>query len=69
MVFLYIDFTQEGENKRMAYNIAQNTENPLSSKLTEAMEDEDTIFAKAFEKCLTDLANEVYHHESGRRPY
>lgn len=39
---------------------ADNNPRPTVSDITEIVEDEDTIYAKAFQKCLTELANEVY---------
>ncbi len=44
----------------MFYNTTQHTQNSNAPELMEAMEDEDTLFSKAFEQCLTDLAGEVY---------
>lgn len=37
-----------------------NRPRPAEGDATEIIEDEDTIYAKAFQKCLTNLANEVY---------
>ncbi len=45
------------------YNDQDAVTAPRSSEANETMEimeDEDTIYAKAFQKCLTDLAGEVY---------
>lgn len=39
---------------------ANNNPRSAESDITKITEDEDTIYAKAFEKCLTDLAAEVY---------
>ncbi len=39
---------------------AENRPRPAECDITEIVEDEDTIYAKAFQKCLTELANEVY---------
>ncbi len=39
---------------------ANNDPRSAESDTTKITEDEDTIYAKAFEKCLTDLAAEVY---------
>lgn len=45
----------------MPYNTVQNKNGKTSIGSTAAeLDREDTLFAKAFEKCLTDLANEVY---------
>lgn len=44
----------------MEYNANNNKETSCPVKPTEITEDEDTIYAKAFQKCLTDLANDVY---------
>ncbi len=44
----------------MQHNTVPNTVNLCSTELAEMIEDEDTLFAKAFEQCLTDLASEVY---------
>lgn len=45
----------------MPYNTVQNKngKTPIGSTAAK-LDREDTLFAKAFEKCLTDLANEVY---------
>ena len=45
----------------MPYNTVQNgnEKSPIGNTSTE-LDREDMLFANAFEKCLTDLANEVY---------
>lgn len=37
-----------------------NRAHPAENDMTEITEKEDTVYAKAFQKCLDDLANEVY---------
>lgn len=37
-----------------------NRSHPAENDMTEITEKEDTVYAKAFQKCLNDPANEVY---------
>lgn len=40
--------------------VAESRSRPAESDIKAITEDEDTLYAKAFEKCLTELAAEVY---------
>lgn len=40
--------------------VAEKKPRPAESDMKGIIEDEDTLYAKAFEKCLAELAAEVY---------
>ena len=41
-------------------SVAEKKPHPAESDMKGITEEEDTLYAKAFEKCLTELAAEVY---------